>query len=644
MTQGRFRWQVFAGAVVASLAFHIGVVVPALLEPVAKLLQPREELEEVAMLDDSPVDPLPAADSPKLEPDKLESKNDKPKPLAKAPEPVKVAERKAELPKPVEVAPPQPPSPQPVIDKRKQMVSQDHFEEEKDNADAKYLAEKNHRVTEDTRTESTNLIRRAQGADHKSAPNENRDKEVGEKDQVIAELEQRRGIDLPRDAPQRGHEGQSSDKRETKPGPLSMRNLVPRTDERAELKQREGVERQETTAGDLPMQRQGHDGERGGATRKGGEKVKLSLDMHSYDNIEGFATAQKERREAALAQRSHVRGRYDKYQDSLGALRSALENFTPDVKVGNQAELGTRASPFAAYITSMHRQIHKIFTFGFLQDQQNKLGRGAFEDETLWTQIQISLNGDGTIDKLGIVRSSGSVPFDAVALDSVRSAGPFEKPPQAIRSANGKVYMDWQFHRNELACGTFGVDPHILTTPGENVEHDSTETGMPRRPLPARGGTGTGAAPTASTTTANEEPRRLQREVSESPAAFAAVPDITSEVKSAADGWFSAWTRGDVSWLNGWSTVPFQAGGKVVARDSKALASVYKQMVAEGGSRGVTGTEVLTPGGIRAKIGGLPPGGEENGMLFAVAQSGNERFVLLLKKTEQGWRVVGVVR
>ena len=54
--------------------------------------------------------------------------------------------------------------------------------------------------------------------------------------------------------------------------------------------------------------------------------------------------------------------------------------------------------------------------------------------------------------------------------------------------ANGKVYMDWQFHRDERACGTFGVDPHIITTPGGTIVHDTSETGIPLPQRPKGGG------------------------------------------------------------------------------------------------------------------------------------------------------------
>ena len=100
----------------------------------------------------------------------------------------------------------------------------------------------------------------------------------------------------------------------------------------------------------------------------------------------------------------------------------------------------------------------------------------------------VVLNPDGSVDKLGIVRPSGYAPFDAAALDAVMSSAPFVRPPEAIRSVNGKVYLDWRFHRDDRQCGTFGVDPHILTAVAGKHEHDTTEVGRPGqegRPTPA---------------------------------------------------------------------------------------------------------------------------------------------------------------
>jgi hypothetical protein len=123
------------------------------------------------------------------------------------------------------------------------------------------------------------------------------------------------------------------------------------------------------------------------------------------------------------------------------------------------------------------------------------------------------------------------------------------------------------------------------------------------------------------------------------------VPQVTSEVRAAAEGWFSAYERGSAAWLAGWSATPFTAAGEVVAKDATALKAMYKQLLGEASpKRTVSGLEVLTPAGIRGKLGGLPPGGEPSDMLFATGKAGGEEFILLLKKSSQGWRVSGIDR
>ena len=401
-----------------------------------------------------------------------------------------------------------------------------------------------------------------------------------------------------------------------------MRNLTPRAIEQKEgQKAREGVELPDPNAGDLPMARVGRDGERGqtGELKKGGN-VKLSLDHHNYDNIEGFATAEKERHQAARAEVSHKAGRWDKYAAKAQAMRSSIENFVFDVKPGNQAELGTRASPFAGYITAMHRQIHKLFTFGFLADiDARPSSNSPYNNEELWTQLEIVVKGDGTVERVGIVHGSGVLAFDVAAIDSVQSAAPFPPPPAAIKSANGKVYLDWQFHRDERACGTFGVDPHILTNVGDNTEHDTSETGAVGKAMlkqqqkaAGEGGRSLKRLPRASEGEEESAPAAA-REVTPPPAE---TPQVTDDARAAAQGWFAAYQRGDAAWLAGWSAAPMTAAGEVVAKDGAGVKAMFKQLMSEAPAERALGKiEVLTPAGIRGKLGGLPPGGEEGDAL-----------------------------
>jgi outer membrane biosynthesis protein TonB len=674
--RGRFHAERFLAVLLLSVAFHALVQVPFLVhvlkEPLAT--HPQEpEPTEIAFLEEpgaanfpppelTPVPPTPEATRTPDRATPIPPEPPTPEPKPPEPPPPEVAQ--VEPPKP-EPPKPEPPKeqvpPPPIVELPKQrfkMVDQDLGDEEPDNQEARYLAQKNHRAAEDTSSNNTNLVRDLRGktAQRPSTPSDNKLPEAGDRDHKIAELEDRKGRPdlLPRGAPKPAGE---ASKTQPKPGPgkLSMRNLTPRAiEQQTPGKTREGVELSEQGEGPLPLARVGDGGERSRAAAKGSKKgYNLLLEQPtSYDRIVGFDTAQKERQTAARGERSHVPGHWDRVQQKLALMRSSLENFTSEVKPGNQAELGTRAHPFAAYIAEMHRQIHKLWAFGFLADLDGRGSRTAYDDLSLWTQLEIVLKGDGSLAKVTIVRTSGNSSFDVAAIDAVSSAAPFSVPPTAIKSANGKVYLDWRFHRDDRQCGTYGVDPHILTTVGDNQDHDTSEveSGTPPRVAPPRVlQRGTGETPPlfgskSAEAPAPERPREEEKE-NEAPAEPATPTAIPEAAREAAQGWFAAYGRGDVGWLAGWSAVPFVAGGHVAAKDGVAIKKIYAELVGEAeGNRRVENVEVYTAAGIRGRLGSLPPGGESQGMYFAVGRVGSEDWVLLLKKSSQGWRVAGMTR
>ncbi|HEX2573286.1 MAG TPA: energy transducer TonB [Polyangia bacterium] len=673
MRRGRFKAERFLAVLLLSAAFHAFVQVPLLVRLLKEPMAPQApENTEIALLEEPGEANFPPPELPPVPPTPESTRTPRPTPDREKPEPARPEPKPPEQPPP-EVAKVEPPKPEPKPDpkpeppkeqvppppivelpkQRFKMVDQDLGDEEPDNQDARYLAQKNHRAAEDTSALDTNLVKdlRPKTQERLSTPSENQLPEAGDKDRKVAELEDRKGRPdlLPRGAPkQPGESGEAQ--RKSGPGKLSMRDLTPRAIEQKALgKPREGVELSEQGEGPLPLARVGDGGERARAAAKGGKKgYNFLLDPTAYDRIVGFDTAEKERQVAARGERSHVPGHWDRMQQKLALMRSSLENFTPEVRPGNQAELGTRAHPFAAYIAEMHRQIHKLWAFGFLAEQDGRGSRGAYDDPSLWTQLEIVLRGDGSLEKVTIVRTSGNTGFDVAAIDAVSSSAPFPKPPAAIKSANGKVYLDWRFHRDDRQCGTYGVDPHILTTVGENQDHDTSEVepGVAPRVAPPRvlrRGTEE-ALPSLGRGSAEPAPARPREEPAEpsEPATPTAIPEA---VREAAQGWFAAYGRGDVGWLAGWSAVPFVAGGHVAAQDAPAIKKVYAELVREAdGDRRAQNIEVYTAAGIRGRLGALPPGGEAEGMYFAIGRVGREDWVLLLKKSAQGWRVAGLAR
>jgi TonB family protein len=151
--------------------------------------------------------------------------------------------------------------------------------------------------------------------------------------------------------------------------------------------------------------------------------------------------------------------------------RPAIENYVSTVKPGNQTALNTARVPFATYLNSMHNRIHPIFAEDFLSTLDGLPSGHPLSNDKMFARLEIVLDpGDGRVTKMGVVKTSGVTAFDIAALDSVQRASPFGKPPTAIVSGDGHVYLHWEFHRDPIyACSTAGAQPYMLPEPPEKA-------------------------------------------------------------------------------------------------------------------------------------------------------------------------------
>ena len=181
------------------------------------------------------------------------------------------------------------------------------------------------------------------------------------------------------------------------------------------------------------------------------------------DNLRKLREADGERR------KSEHRGSW--VASNFERWRSAIENYVSSVKPGNQTALNTAAVPFASYLNSMHNRIHPIFADAFLGSLDSLPANHPMNDQHLLTKLEIVLTKDGHLKKMGIVKTSGITAFDIAALDSVDRAAPFGPAPSAIVSGDGNVYLQWEFHRDEIyACSTMGASPYLLNNGPPKVE------------------------------------------------------------------------------------------------------------------------------------------------------------------------------
>jgi TonB family protein len=143
---------------------------------------------------------------------------------------------------------------------------------------------------------------------------------------------------------------------------------------------------------------------------------------------------------------------------------SSLAGDSFAVRPGNQVALNSARVPFATYLVAMHNRIHPIFADQFLASLSNLPANHPLNDPKLFASVEIRLAGDdGSLARIGVLRSSGVTVFDVAVLDALQRAAPFGKAPDAIRSADGNVYIHWEFHRDPvMSCSTMHARPFIL--------------------------------------------------------------------------------------------------------------------------------------------------------------------------------------
>lgn len=217
-------------------------------------------------------------------------------------------------------------------------------------------------------------------------------------------------------------------------------------------------------------------------------QVNLNLNTNGVVAVVGADQLRKEREADGERRKSEHRGSWQ--ASNFERWRNAIENYVSSVKPGNQTALNTAAVPFATYLNTIHNRIHPLFADSFLGSLGGLPKTHPMNDPKLNTRLEIVVSPkEGRIVKLGIVKTSGITAFDVAALDSVHRAQPFGPAPTAIISADGNVYLHWEFHRDEVfACSTMHARPFMLNTPAKPTPEDPQPPGQAPKPPPQERG------------------------------------------------------------------------------------------------------------------------------------------------------------
>jgi hypothetical protein len=220
-----------------------------------------------------------------------------------------------------------------------------------------------------------------------------------------------------------------------------------------------------------------------------------------------------------------------------------------------------------------------------------------------------------------IAKTSGKTEFDVAAVDTVISAGPYDATPEAIRSVDSRIYLRWGFYRNWRQCGTFNVEPYILSEVPDDGGVGALDDGALVKNTAKLPGKRTDK-PAIGTKPVTPDDGLADQKVS---------PDSSVTDKQAlfsANLWVSAFATAQVDKLVSYSTVPFYAGGKIAAQNTAELKNMYGALVVESGP--MKDWKLLTP----AEYGGATALPEGN--LVLQLRTAKESFAVVLTRTKSG--------
>lgn len=156
------------------------------------------------------------------------------------------------------------------------------------------------------------------------------------------------------------------------------------------------------------------------------------------------------------------------FEASQVAIKASFENFIPEIKIGNHTAVNAHANPAATYLARIHAQIHRQWADGYLMylDTREPMS-SPLQDPDLHTKLEYVIDANsGEVEKVNIVETSGNSAYDAAAITISFAAGPHRAPPADVVSPNGKVYVHWNFWRNQKQCGIFGAEVFLLDKDG----------------------------------------------------------------------------------------------------------------------------------------------------------------------------------
>lgn len=116
-----------------------------------------------------------------------------------------------------------------------------------------------------------------------------------------------------------------------------------------------------------------------------------------------------------------------------------------DVEEGDENQFNTKRWVYASFFNRLKRQVAQNWDPVAVWRREDPEGKHHGYKSRL-TQLRVSLDAGGKIQKILVVTPSGVTALDEEAIRSFKAAEPFPNPPQALVDRDGFITFDFGFH------------------------------------------------------------------------------------------------------------------------------------------------------------------------------------------------------
>lgn len=134
------------------------------------------------------------------------------------------------------------------------------------------------------------------------------------------------------------------------------------------------------------------------------------------------------------------------------------------VKTGSDTFLNSREYMYATFFNRLKRLVGQVWHPGVRDalERRDTIGHGPAKDE-LVTLVFVSLEPDGDLETVQLLRSSGLAVFDDLALRAFHDAAPFPNPPRGLIGPDGRIRFRFGFTISErYGAATHAFRPQRL--------------------------------------------------------------------------------------------------------------------------------------------------------------------------------------